>query len=294
MLRPFATSIVLAAWTAAAHAQTARESESTRAGPKTLFEWVWGSNAGEKGKDQSGEADRLDPDRPHFPEASTTVGKGRIVLESGYTFTKKDGTFLSHSYPETILRVGMLADWFEFRVGQNLLNQRQTVEDVTTNSRGAQDLYLGMKLALTEQKGILPQVAIIPQMTVPTGSKELTAGRVLPGVNVDMGWDVVKDFFGIEFLIANNFAQDDMQNKGLQVATGLTGVFQLTKKLEGFVEWDAFYPTGPISSFGPQHYAVGGFVYFITNNFAMDVRAGVGLNSRSNNFLAGVGFAARF
>jgi hypothetical protein len=151
-----------------------------------------------------------------------------------------------------------------------------------------------MKLALTEQKGILPQVATIPQMTVPTGSKELTAGRVLPGVNVDMSWDVVKDFFGIELLIANNFVQDNLQNNGLQVATGLTGVFQLTKKLEAFVEWDAFYPTGPISSFGPQHYAVGGLVYFITNNFAVDVRAGVGLNSLSNRFLAGAGFTARF
>jgi hypothetical protein len=294
MLRRFSTLIVLVAWTGAAQAQTAiGESEPARAGPKTLFEWVWGSNSGEKGKDQSSE-DRLDPDRPHFPEASTTVGMGRIVLESGYTFTKKDGTFLSHSYPEPLLRVGMFSDWFEFRIGRNCLDQQQTLEAGTTNTRGAQDLYLGMKLALTEQKGILPQVAIIPQMTVPTGSKELTAGRVLPGVNVDMSWDVVKDFFGIELLIANNFVQDNLQNNGLQVATGLTGVFQLTKKLEAFVEWDAFYPTGPISSFGPQHYAVGGLVYFITNNFAVDVRAGVGLNSLSNRLLAGAGFTARF
>ena len=85
-----------------------------------------------------------------------------------------------------------------------------------------------------------------------------------------------------------------MQNTGFQVATGLTGVFQLTKKLEAFAEWDAFYPTGPISSSGPQHYAVGGLVYFVTPNLAVDARVGVGLNSRSNNFLAGVGFAARY
>jgi Putative MetA-pathway of phenol degradation len=222
------------------------------------------------------------------------VGNGRIVLESGYTFTKKDGTFLSHSYPEALLRVGVFADWFEFRVGQNFANQRQTVEDMTTTASGAQDLYLGMKLALTEQKGLLPQIAIIPQMTVPTGSSTLTAGRILPGLNVDLGWEVVKDFFGIELLVANNFVQDDMQNTGFQVATGLTGVFQLTKKLEAFAEWDAFYPTAPISSFGPQHYAVGGLVYFVTPNLAVDARVGVGLNSRSNNFLAGVGFAARY
>ena len=294
MLRPFSTAIVFSAWAAAAQAQTAHESDSIRAGPKALFEWMWGSNAGEKGKDQSGEEDRLDPDRPHFPEASTAVGKGRAVLESGYTFTKKDGTFLSHSYPEALLRVGMFADWFEFRIGQNFLNQRQAVQVTTTNTGGPQDLYLGMKLAMTEQRGILPQVAIIPQMTVPTGSKEMTAGRILPGINVDLGWEVVKDFFGIELLIANNLTQDDAHNAGHELATGLTGVFQLTKKLELFAEWDAFYPTGAIRSSGPQHYAVGGLVYFITSNLAVDARAGVGLNSRSNSFLAGVGFAARF
>ena len=264
-------------------------------GSKVLFEWILGTSSEEKRKEEAPEEDdRLDPDRPHFPEASTTVGNGRTILEAGYTFTKKDGTFLSHSYPEALLRVGMFADWFELRIGQNLVAQRQTIEEMTTTTSGAQDLYLGMKFALTEQKGLLPQTAIIPQMTAPTGSKALTAGRILPGLNVDFSWEVVKDLFSIELLIANNFVQDNVQNIGHELATGLTVVFQLTKKLEAFAEWDAFYPTGAIGPSGPQHYAVGGLVYFITPNLAVDARTGVGLTNRSNSFLAGVGFAARF
>ena len=39
---------------------------------------------------------------------------------------------------------------------------------------------------------------------------------------------------------------------------------------------------------------VGGLVYFITSNFAVDARAGVGLNGHSNDFVAGAGFAVRF
>lgn len=113
-------------------------------------------------KEQSGEEDRLDADRPHFPEASTTVGRGRAILESGYTFTKKGDSFLSHSAPEALLRVGMFADWFEFRIGQNLLHQRQTLAGETTTASGAQDLYLGMKLGLTEQHGWLPATVVIP------------------------------------------------------------------------------------------------------------------------------------
>jgi hypothetical protein len=262
--------------------------------PKTLLEWVLGTAESNKDKDKSGEEDRLDPDRPHFPEASTTVGKGRAVLESGYTFTKKGGSFASHSSPEALLRVGVLANWFEFRIGQNFVNQQETGAGVTTSASGAQDLYLGVKLALTEQRGFLPAIAVIPQMTVPTGSSAVTAGRVLPGLNVDCSWEVIKDFFGIELLVANNQVKDDLGGFGHELATGVTGTFQATKRLELFAEWDAFYPNGAIASAGPRHYAVGGLVYFITPNFEVDARAGIGLNNRSNDFLTGVGFAARF
>jgi hypothetical protein len=262
-------------------------------GPKTLWEAILASSGSERERDASGEDKRLEPDRPHFPEAATTVGLGRAILESGYTFTSKGTSFASHSLPEALLRVGVFADWFEVRIGQNLLNQKQTIDGITTNAAGAQDLYLGVKLALTEQKGLLPTIAVIPQMTVPTGSSELTAGRILPGLNVDCSWDVIKDFFSIELLVANNLVQDDMRSRRHELATGLTAEFQLTRKLEAFIEWDAFYPTGGLGPIGSRHYAVGGLVYFPTTNLALDVRAGVGLNDRSNDFLAGVGFSVR-
>jgi hypothetical protein len=197
--------------------------------------------------------------------------------------------------PEALLRVGMFADWFEFRIGQDTLHQRQTVDEVTTTASGAKDLYLGVKLALTEQKGWLPATVVIPQTTVPTGSAGVTAGRVLPGVNVDFGWEVIKDVFNIELLIANNFVQDDLGGGSHhELATGLTAAFQLTKKLEFFAEWDAFYPTGGVGSAAPRNYAVAGLVYFVTPDFQLDMRAGVGLNHASNDFLTGVGFAARY
>ena len=291
----FSAAIALMAWAGAARAQSFPESLAEDRGPKTLLEAILGSRENDKVKERSGEEDHLDADRPHFPEASTTVGKGRAILESGYTFTQKGDSFLSHSGPEALLRVGMFADWFEFRVGQNFLRQRQTVAGATTTASGAQDLYLGVKLGLTEQIGWLPATVVIPQMTVPTGSGEVTARKVLPGVNVDFGWEVVKDVFNIELLIANNFVQDDLGTSSHhELATGLTAAFQLTKKLEFFAEWDAFYPTGGLGSAAPRNYAVAGLVYFVTPDFQLDMRAGVGLDHASNDFLAGVGFAARY
>ena len=55
-----------------------------------------------------------------------------------------------------------------------------------------------------------------------------------------------------------------------------------------------FLPVTAAGGAGPSHYAVGGFVYFITKNVEVDIRAGVGLNQRANDFLAGTGFAIRY
>ena len=239
------------------------------------------------------EDDRIDPDRPHLPEATTAVGLGRAVLESGYTFSQQTGALLSNSYPEALMRVGAFADWFEFRIGQNFLSEQRTIAGQTRATAGFQDLYLGVKVALTEQHGIIPSTALIPQMTVPTGSSDVTAGRVLPGLNADFGWEVVKDQFGIELLVANNGIMDELGGFQHQLDTGLTGVFHLNKQLELFAEWDAFYFRGGLASTIPQHYTVGGLVYFVTPDIALDARAGVGLNHRSNDVIAGFGLSVR-
>jgi Putative MetA-pathway of phenol degradation len=276
---------------AAAHAQALSGISMSRTagnGPPTLVDLILGPGASRTGEPV--ERDRIDPDRPHLPDASTTVGLGHVVIESGYTYTKND-TRITQTYPETLLRVGMFAEWFELRVGQSFLDQRQSAAGMQTSSRGAQDLYFGAKLAVARQDGLLPAIAVIPQVTVPTGSTEVTAGRVLPGVNLDFNWEIVKDRFGIELLLADNQVRDDVSGTHNEFATGLTGVLQLTKNLEGFVEWDAYVPTGAHDA--ARHYAVGGLVYFVTPDLAVDIRAGVGLNDHAEGFIAGLGFALR-
>jgi Putative MetA-pathway of phenol degradation len=180
--------------------------------PKTLFEEITRKkdNTGTNEAIESTEPERLDPDRPHLPEASTTVGRGTITLEGGYTFNeRKLSSFSAHDAPEALFRAGVLAEWFEVRIGQNFLKQERSISGVMSRSAGIQDLYLGAKVALNEQKRYLPAIALIPQMTVPTGNHEVTGGRVLPGLNVDGNWAVIKNRYSIEFVVANNRVADD-------------------------------------------------------------------------------------
>ena len=63
-------------------------------------------------------------------------------------------------------------------------------------------------------------------------------------------------------------------------------------KAETFGEWDAFYPSGNVEpGSGARRYPVGGVVFFATKDFAVDLRAGTGLNAQANRFLVGTGLA---
>jgi hypothetical protein len=262
---------------------------------KTLLEAITG-NKDNADQNVPTEPERLDPDRPHLPEASTAVGKGRMLLEGGYTFNSSgQSTVPAHDYPETLLRIGVLANWFEVRVGQNFLTQKGSLSGVTTAATGPQDLYLGVKFAITEQKRYVPELAVIPQMTVPTGSASVTAGRILPGINVDGTWEIAKNRYGIEFVVGNNRVSDAPQHSHFELDTGITNVFQVTRRLEAFGEWDMFIPAevGNLQRPGTRHYAVAGLVFFATSNFAVDFRAGAGLNAEANRYVIGTGLAFR-
>jgi hypothetical protein len=283
------------------------ESEKAVKPAKTLMEWAIPTKGPQdekeknnKEKNQNGDEEekRLDPDRPHLPEAASTVGLGRAVLESGYTFTSKGPAFLyQHSYPEALLRVGMFADWFELRISQNFINQKNIPGSGQPASiNGAQDLTLGVKLGLTEQKEYMPEVALILQTTVPSGSSNVSNDTVLPGVNLDMGWEIIKNRFGMETVTSANGARDDASHTYVNFAQGITAVLDLTTNLQSFGEYDLFVPMGAISpeATHPQHYIVGGFMYYPNNNVELDIRAGVGLNEHAADFLVGTGFAVRY
>jgi hypothetical protein len=240
----------------------------------------------------------LTTDRPDFTEASSTVGKGRVQLEAGYTYTRDragDVTSNSHSYPEALLRVGAIADWLEFRLGQNFGNAPVDSPNGVFSTGGAEDLYLGVKLGLTEQRRVLPEVALVLQTTVPTGHRDFTSSKVRPGFNLLYGWDVIEDRLSFGGSSQANRTIDATGHGYVELAQSLTAGYTLTERLGAYTEWFAFFPTGAIApGVGPQQYLDGGFTFRLTPNIQFDVRAGVGLNRQSDDFFAGTGFAVRY
>jgi hypothetical protein len=260
---------------------------------KTLLQWSYGTSF-EGGPDLE---EPLVTDRPDFTEASVTVGYGVVQLETGYTYTFDDdgsSSTRSHSYPESLLRVGTLADWFEFRVEWNYAEERVNLfgDSITSNS-GAEDLGLGMKFALTPQECILPETALILQMTVPTGSSAFTADEVLPGFNFLYGWDINDNWSTGASTQLNRAVDDETGDFYVEFAQSWTVNRSFGEDLVGFAEWYVLAPCSADTNH-TEHYFNGGFSLRLTNDIQWDFRAGVGLNDAADDFFTGTGLSMRF
>lgn len=260
--------------------------------PGTLFLWSYGDEVG----GPPGFDEPLASDRPDFTEASTTVGRGVRQLEMGYTYIHDDAgpTGLNaHSFPETLLRVGVLADWLEARVGWNYASSTERVDPLSRTFAGGEDLYLGLKIGLTPQDGILPEMALMPQMTVPTGHAAFTAGEVLPGVNWLYGWDI-NDWLSTAGSTQVNLAVDDFDGgEFVEFAQSWTIGYTLTEKVGAYTEWFVIAPAGA-ETIATQHYLNGGFTYRVTNDLQLDARVGMGLSEAADDFFVGTGAVVRW
>ncbi|MFM9961791.1 MAG: transporter [Planctomycetaceae bacterium] len=259
---------------------------------KTLFQWSYGTSF-EGGINL--EEEPLATDRPDFVEASTTVGKGVLQIESGYTYVRnKDAgdNSVTHNIGEVLFRYGVLQDWIELRLGVFPFSQVVGNPSPAVTNSGLEDLYLGAKIGLTPQEGWWPEMSIVPQMTVPTGANSVTSNKWLPGINWLYGWDV-NDFISVGGSTQFNGAVDGQtSHKYTEWAQALTVGYALTDDIGAYTEWFALFPSGADSE-RVQHYIDGGFTYRPTPDMQFDIRAGLGLTNAADDYFVGSGFSIR-
>jgi hypothetical protein len=259
---------------------------------KTLLMWM---SCAEPEGGPPGLDEPLASDRPDFTEASSTVGRGVLQIEMGYTYFRDDengSRLTTHSYPEVLVRLGVLADWLELRLGWNYFDEEAVTGPLVQSASGSDDLYLGVKLGLTPQQGIWPEMALTPQMRTPLGSP-FSAGEVLPGINWLYGWDI-NEWLSTAGSTQVNLAIDDAtDDEYTAFAQSWTIGYTLAERLGAYTEWFVIAPAGAETAL-TEHYFDGGFTFRASNNLQFDVRAGVGASRASIDFFTGAGAVMRF
>ena len=255
-------------------------------------------------QDESVYDEPLETDRPDFTEASSVVGRGVLQIETGYTFVFDDeaGTRVrTHTAPEGVFRYG-ISDNVELRTVWNYTWTDSTTAGVTEREDGADDLVFGFKFALTSQSGLIPESALILDMSSPTGGSGVTNENDEFGSNYLYGWDLPGDRY-----FAGSF--------GYSTATQLTaltapiigrsvdrhGIFHssVTYGIPIAESWNAYFEYFGLYYHGldggrPQNYFDSGVTHLFNNNVQFDARIGVGLNSSAEDLFAGTGMSFRF
>lgn len=243
-------------------------------------------------RDASAPPEPITTDRPDFTESSTTVGAGVAQIEAGYTYTRNaDDNRHGHSFGEPLLRVGVYADWLELRAALAPGTEVSTIHGTHNSESGVEDLYLGFKLGLTAQSEWLPEVALVPQMTVPSGNANFTTNRTLPGCNLLYGWDVTESVSTAGSTQVNLAV--DGNDAYVEWAQSWTVGLALAENVGLYTEWFAILPEQS-ADVANEHYLNGGITWQPNNDIQFDARAGTGLNEAAADFFGGVGVSLRF
>jgi hypothetical protein len=258
----------------------------------TLLQWSYGTtfSGGPAGLDEP-----LIGDRPDFTESPNTVGLGVTQIEMGYTYTHDEDpttSVKSSTYPEILVRHGIFAEWLELRIGWSYAEEETITGLVRNRVSGSEDLSLGLKIGLTPQECLLPAMALIPEMTLPTGDNNLTADEVLPNLIWVYAWDV-NDFLSVAGSTAGGRTIDDGSGDAYfeLVQTFVMG-FGLTDRIGAYTEWYGLFPHSADTAM-PEHYFDGGLTFSVTNDLQLDCRAGVGLNDNADDYFIGAGMIIR-
>lgn len=241
-------------------------------------------------------------DRPDFTESTAVIPFGHLQLETGYTFTydDEDGRRVSdQTFPEALLRVGVVKDW-ELRLGWTgwSLTEELFMEENDSgrmvhreeHDDGGTDMIVGFKRYLLPQEGLRPELGVIGELSLPTGTGTKSSGDVDPQVKILWSYELPADFA----LSGNlNFGvPTSEEGRFFQTSASVSLSYSVTEWMGTYVEYFGFYPNDRWTDCA--HTVNGGFTFLITDNLQFDIRTGAGLNEEADDFFTGAGLSMRF
>lgn len=222
-------------------------------------------------------------DRPGQTRSSKVLQKGGVQLETGLLWVRDNDTqILDKGLSwDALFRVGLFEN-MELRLLTNY--QTFTTNFSTTRVSGWSPITVGTKIAIRKEDGWLPEMAFLGNLTLPYVGDRLfrpldiepsfrmcfthsISARVSLGYNLGLEWERAEEA-GIYTVVLG---------------------FGITDRLSGFVEQFGTI-AGDFNVFASMN---GGLAYLITDDFQMDLTAGVGVSQFADDAFVNFGFSWR-
>ena len=174
----------------------------------------------------------IETDRPTFSLSPATITKGRIQIETGYTFSFEHAHphVATHTFPETLIRVG-LTETIEFRMEWPTLTFIDNGKDI----HGLRDLGLGFKVQVFQQQGFRPRLSVAGRLSIPTGDEKFSSDRLDPELRTILTY-ALNERVGL-FGTVNIGSPTSQGTRFVQVSSSLGLSAPIRDRLTGFVEY---------------------------------------------------------
>jgi hypothetical protein len=225
----------------------------------------------------SQKTDPIQADRPDQTETPAIVPKGMYQVETGFTFEKNDMFSKSFSLPSTLWKYGVNKN-LELRLITEFILEEKTYE--------LTPLYVGFKIKLAEEKGIIPKTSFIAHLGLPNAaSSRFKTNCFAPEFRFTMQ-HTLSDKFSLGYNLGAEW--DGFTALPTFIYT-ITSGYTITKKLGVYGEFFGYLPQNCKAS----HLLDGGFTYLINNNFMVDLSSGLGLTKNALQDYFAFGFSFR-
>lgn len=225
----------------------------------------------------------LEADRPDATEASSVVPKGFLQIETGAfyeAFEENSFKIKNTVFNTTLLRYGIL-DNLELRVGWDFAEQSAEFNGnkLANVVSGFSPLLLGAKIAIAEENGCFPEIALVGHLQLP-----FLAGS-----------DYRPETTGVDFRFSFSHTLSENSSLGYNIGAEWGGdspeatyVYtlayghSLTDKLGAYVELYGGLPEDNKSA----HLWDAGLTYLLSNNVQLDVSGGTGISDVQDIYLS--------
>ena len=228
-------------------------------------------------------------DRPDATEASSTVGKGTLQIETGGLFEsyeKNNITSQAYTYNTMLVRYGIL-DNIELRLGWDFV---EGVTKVNGNkldnvSSGLSPLLLGVKIDIAEEKDGMPEIALIGHV-FPIFSASADFRPETTGVDFRFSLShTLSEKSSIGYNIGAQWGDDSPEAAAIYtVAYG----YSLSEKFGFYAELYGDLPEDNSAN----HYWDSGFTYLASKDLQFDIYGGTSITD-GQDLLLGMGLSYR-
>jgi hypothetical protein len=225
----------------------------------------------------------IDTDRPDQTESVNTVPKKWLQFEAGFNYQKNDDVSKEYLLPTLLSKYG-LSNRIELRLITTVL--RQSIDNppsVKFHNTELEQVEIGAKVALFEEKNLLPKTSLLFHVGIP-GLASFETGHFLFNTRLSMQHTLTKNIslgynLGVEF--------DGTSDDPVFIYTITSGI-NLSEKWYTYIE--AF---GDFQKNG-AHSLDGGLAYFLSDDIKLDISSGFGISGNAPKNYISLGASVRF